>query len=722
MNTQDIAASVSGDGNTVVFTAQPPIGTEFGSDWVWVRNRSAATTTAVPAPYPPDGSATTGGVLSRDGCHVAYWGYSPSSTLTIPLPFPPFSITITIPAHWDIYTWAVCTVGATAIQISTATGFPDLTAAGDSIGPLAISADGRFVAYIAASTAGGQRLARIDTSGTITENALPGGVFNSNSIDISDNGAFLAIGGQATISDLTKNVVMGWTPPCLTGIAVVCNTEVVSVGSGGQPLSGTSSNPSISADGRYVAFTSNTPDIVGSPATPNQVYVRDRGASITKLVSTSQSQLMSGTVDEPEISPDGTQVALVQAAAPPPGGKPVKEVYVARSTAGYFDTAAFDLVSYGVSGAPTSADSFSPSMSSNGRYVAFSSSANDELSGVRTPTGLEVWMRQRPIALDITASLDFGTIDVGGQSAPQTAVISNTSGVAINIATVAPPAAPFSITTNGCGGLLLPGATCAVAIVFSPTAQGSASSSLNVAGDGLSVSASLVGAGRSTVVPGSLTINPTSANYGSAQIGTALAAKKFVVSNPGQTAVALAGVGLNGSGADQFTITTNGCGTSVAGGTSCTVEVAATVTRAGAMTATLGVVGTGGQSAQATLRIKGTLELFTPTLEMNPGVVSVGKITVAVGSGFPPDIDVDLAFEGESPFGTAHSDADGAFRFNLLLLTDVRIGGRQVIAVDQAQFSGVRAPLLIDLPKYRPSGFDSPQFTSGVRSLVNRGG
>jgi hypothetical protein len=431
---------------------------------------------------------------------------------------------------------------------------------------------------------------------------------------------------------------------------------------------------------------------------------------------------MSGTVDEPEISPDGTQVALVQAAAPPPGGKPVKEVFVARSTAGYFDTATFDLVSYGVSGAPTSTDSFSPSMSSNGRYVAFSSSANDELSGVRTPTGLEVWMRQRPIALDITASLDFGTIDVGGQSAPQSAVISNTSGVAINIASVTPPAAPFSITTNGCGGLLQPGATCTVAIVFSPTAPGSASSSLNVAGDGLSVSASLVGAGRSTVVPGSLTINPTSANFGSAQIGTALAAKKFVVSNPGQTAVALAGVGLNGSGADQFTITTNGCGTSVAGGTSCTVEVSATVTRAGAMTATLGVVGTSGQSAQATLRIKGTLELFTPTLEMNPGVVSVGKITTAIGSGFPPDIDVDLAFEGEPPFGTAHSDADGAFRFNLLLLTDVRIGGRQVIAVDQAQFSGVRAPLLIDLPKYRPSGFSSPQLTSGVRSLVNRGG
>jgi hypothetical protein len=717
LSSQDNLASVSGDGNVVAFTANAPVGSEFVSDWVYVRNRAAGVTTPVPAPF--NVTAANGAVLSRDGCHVAFWGFYPQYIFNLP----PFFFVI--PAQWDIYSWNRCVADSAPTVISTgSTGdpFPALTAVGDSLGPLSISADGRYVAYIATTAAAGQRLARIDTSGTVTETKLLTNVFGSTSIDISDDGAVVGIGGQTTISDVTHNVVAAWTPPCVAGIAVLCNTQLVSVGNGGQVLSGTSSNPSLSADGRYVAFTSNTPDIVGSRATQNQVYVRDRVAGLTKLVSTSQTQLMSGTVDDPEISPDGTQIALVQAAAPPPGGKPVKEVFVARSTAGYFDTAAFDLVSYGVSGAPTSVDSFSPSMSSNGRYVAFSSSANNELSGVQTPTGLEVWMRQRPIALDVTPTLDFGTIDIGAQSAPQNAVVSNTSGVAINIATVTPPTAPFSMTANGCGGLLQPGATCAVTIVFSPTAPGGASSSVNVAGDGLSVSASLVGAGRSTIVPGSLTIKPGSANYGSAQIGTAVAAKKFVVSNPGQTPVPLAGVGLSGSGADQFAIISNDCTGSVAAGASCTIQVSATVTRQGAMTATLGVVGTGGQAAQATLRIKGTIQLFTPTLKMNPGVVSVGKITVAIGSGFPPDVDVDLAFDGEAPFGTVHTDAAGAFRFNFVLVTGVRIGGRQVIAIDQPQFTGVRAPLLIDLPKYRPSGFSSPQFTSGVRSLVNRGG
>ena len=141
------------------------------------------------------------------------------------------------------------------------------------------------------------------------------------------------------------------------------------------------------------------------------------------------------------------------------------------------------------------------------------------------------------------------------------------------------------------------------------------------------------------------------------------------------------------------------------------------------MSATLGILGSGGQSAQATLRVRGTLQLFTPTLKMNPGVVSAGEVTAAMGSGLPPNIDVQLAFFGEAPFATVHTDAAGAFRYDFLILRNgVRIGGKQVVAIDQAQFTGVHAPLLIDLATFRPAGFSSPAFTSGVRSLVSRGG
>jgi WD40-like Beta Propeller Repeat len=710
LSTQDDSASVSGDGNIVAFTANPPLG------WVYVRDRGAGVTTAVPAPL--NVTAMNNAVVSRDGCHVGFWGFTPS---------PPI-FTAVIPARWSIYSWNRCAPGL-PILISRGGGptdlFPTFTGTGDTHGTLAISADGRYVAYYAFSSAAGQRLGRIDTSGAITEAKLLNGVFNSNSIDISDNGTFVAIGGQRTISDATRNVVVGWTPPCISGATVVCSTAVISAGNNGQPLSGVSANPSLSADGRYLAFTSNTPDVVGAPAvTAPQVYVRDLTAGVTKLVTSTPGQLMGGTVDEAEISPDGTQIALMFASNPPPGGKPVREVYVARSSSGYFDAAVFDLVSYGVSNAPTTTDSFAPSMSSNGRYVAFTSGANSELGGIGT-AGLNIWMRERPIALDITPSLDFGTIPLGGQSAPQDAVVTNTSGVDINIGAVTPPVAPFSIIANGCGGVLAPGASCAVTIVFSPTAPGGASSSVAVSGDGLSVSVSLVGNGLApnAPTPGSLTMAPGSASYGSGAVGTSFPAKTFTVTNPGQTAVTIAGTGVSGSGADQFAVGTSTCTGSLGPGASCTIGVSSTVTRQGASSATLAILGTAGEAAQATLRVSGTVQLFSPTLVMNPGVVSAGEITTAVGAGFPPNIDVQLAFLDEAPFATVHTDAAGAFRFDYLILRNgIRIGGREVIVIDQAQFSGVFAPLLIDLATFRPAGFSSPAFTSGVRSMVSRGG
>ncbi|MEO8267952.1 MAG: choice-of-anchor D domain-containing protein [Ilumatobacteraceae bacterium] len=705
----DDSPSVSGDGSIVVFTAIPPFsGVSLGNVQVAVRDRSAGTTTVVPQPFLVD--RTTAGVVSRDGCHVAFWGF-----------FTGFFIFF--PAQWDIYTWDRCTAGSAPVQVSTAADFPLLTATGDAIGQLAISANGRFVAYLATVAGSPPRVAQIDTS-TSAENRFSAAFRSVNSVDISDDGNFVAIGGEILFNRVITDLVVGWTPPCVAGKTVVCTTEFISVAPNGNPASGFSYDPSISADGRYVAFVSNSPDFLSLPATTvQQVYVRDRVAGVTKLVTDTPGQVMGGLgLGQPEISPDGTQIALTEQ-----DQFENSQVWVARSTSGLFDSAAFDLVSFGVSGAPVSSGASEPSMSSNGRYVGFASTANTDLSGTTMKTDQNVWMRQRPIALDITPSLDFGTIAPGTTSAPQNAVVTNTSSVPINISSVAPPAVPFSITSNGCGGTLAPGAVCAVTLVFSPTAPGGASSSVTVSGDGLSVSSSLVGNGLAppAPTPGTLTMSPGAANYGSGAIGTTFPSKRFTVSNPGQTAVPLAGAGLSGTGADQFAISGNTCTGSLAPGASCAIDVVSTVTREGAMSATLGVLGTGGQTAQAILRVRGTVVaiVYTPTLKMNPGVVSAGEVTAAIGSGFPPSIDVQLAFEGEPPFTTVHTDAAGAFRFAYLILRNgIRIGGRQVIAIDQPQFSGVRAPLLIDLATFRPAGFSSPAFTSGVRSLVSRGG
>jgi len=132
---------------------------------------------------------------------------------------------------------------------------------------------------------------------------------------------------------------------------------------------------------------------------------------------------------------------------------------------------------------PVSNGANGPSMSSSGRFVAFTSRSNVEFSGGTVPDfDSEVWMRERAVALDITATLNFGKIDFGSQSPPQDAVVTNTSGVVINIGSVTPPGSPFIITGNSCGGVLPAGGSCTITVVFRPTVAGSASSSITVSG------------------------------------------------------------------------------------------------------------------------------------------------------------------------------------------------------------------------------------------------
>jgi hypothetical protein len=62
----------------------------------------------------------------------------------------------------------------------------------------------------------------------------------------------------------------------------------------------------------------------------------------------------------------------------------------------------------------------------------------------------------------------------------------------------------------------------------------------------------------------------------------------------------------------------------------------------------------------------------------------------------------------------------------VLILADgtLRVGGYQVIAVDQSDFSGVRAPFVLQLGPFQPNAAINPAFLplspSGI-ALVSRG-
>ncbi|MBI5317003.1 MAG: PD40 domain-containing protein [Nitrospirae bacterium] len=179
-------------------------------------------------------------------------------------------------------------------------------------------------------------------------------------------------------------------------------TSLVSVDNTGAsiPGDGISSGPSISGDGRYVAFVSQATNLLApAPAVPagQQIYVRDRQTGVTSLVSvdnTGASIPGDGISSGPSISGDGRYVAFVSVAtnllAPDPVVLGGQQIYVRDRQLGLSSLASQDNTNTNIEGAGGISDT--PSMNSDGRFVAFFSQATNLVSG----SGAHIYVRALP--------------------------------------------------------------------------------------------------------------------------------------------------------------------------------------------------------------------------------------------------------------------------------------------------------------------------------------
>jgi Tol biopolymer transport system component len=152
-------------------------------------------------------------------------------------------------------------------------------------------------------------------------------------------------------------------------------TERISVSSGGVQANNSSFNAALSGRGRYVAFTSGASNLAaGDHAFDGDVFVRDRRTDTTELVSVgiAGEEANGDSGEAPAISADGRYVSFVsQASNLVPGDvNSVADVFVYDR-----QTKTTQRVSVRTDGRQVNAGSFFPSMSSNGRYVAFFSGA-----------------------------------------------------------------------------------------------------------------------------------------------------------------------------------------------------------------------------------------------------------------------------------------------------------------------------------------------------------
>jgi Tol biopolymer transport system component len=203
---------------------------------------------------------------------------------------------------------------------------------------------------------------------------------NEGSVAISADGRFVAF--QSYAGNLVVGNINGYSDVFVRD-RLNGTTERVSIRPAGTEfaqLEGSmySLAPAISADGRYVAFQSHNPNRP-TDAQRHDIFVHDRGTGLTEIISVDPA---GGWASEnsysPAISADGRFVAFHSAAnnLADGGSNGNSNIFVRDRLLNKTE-----LVSRGLAGEPANADCWQAAISDDGRHVAFVSSADNLVAG-----------------------------------------------------------------------------------------------------------------------------------------------------------------------------------------------------------------------------------------------------------------------------------------------------------------------------------------------------
>jgi hypothetical protein len=169
----------------------------------------------------------------------------------------------------------------------------------------------------------------------------------------------------------------------------------------------------------------------------------------------------------------------------------------------------------------------------------------------------------------------------------------------------------FAINSAGttCGSSLAGKASCTIAVTFTPTATGTRTAAVTVTDNagGTSQSAALTGTGS-----GGVTVNPTSLTFPLQVLNTSSAAMPVTLTNGGSSALTISSFAFSGSNPTDFS-QTNNCGSSLAGNSSCTINVVFKPTNINHRSATLGITD-GAGTQNITLSGTSTAAQLLPTI------------------------------------------------------------------------------------------------------------
>ena len=329
--------SFSGDGRYVAFDSVYPAGSPGTNTFnVFVRDRQNRTTTLVSVssanPRIGGNSSSGGPTITSDGRYVFFFSYA---TDLVP------GITYTPGGNTYNFFRRDLVTGTTVLVSVDPTG----TTAGNgnsSAGPNQITPDGRFVAfqsdatnldsrtvsghsdiYVRDLTRNTTELITVDPSGTTASNVNAAGLGGSYAPVISADGRYVAYYSYSTnlVNGITYNPN---TDNLFLRDRMNGTTSLISIGTDGiSAANGPTNQPTMSADGSKIAFTSQASNLVAGityaqnpfpgisfPTNPN-VFLWDRMTNTTIVVSKAAIGNDTGGGASPAISPDGSTIAFL---------------------------------------------------------------------------------------------------------------------------------------------------------------------------------------------------------------------------------------------------------------------------------------------------------------------------------------------------------------------------------------------------------------------------
>jgi Beta-propeller repeat/Abnormal spindle-like microcephaly-assoc'd, ASPM-SPD-2-Hydin len=230
------------------------------------------------------------------------------------------------------------------------------------------------------------------------------------------------------------------------------------------------------------------------------------------------------------------------------------------------------------------------------------------------------------------SSLTFTSQFVGTTSAPQAVTLVNSGSATLTISAITVTAGSGFAETNNCSTSVAAGSSCTINVTFSPTGSGTASGTLSVTDNttGSPQALSLTGTGVSPTA----SLSATTLNFGSQIVETASTTpQKVVLTNTGNENLSITNISVSGTDPSDFTISpANPCGSTVAQGSSCTIQINFKPASSGNRSATLSITDNAPNSPQ-TVSLTGTgsdfqLAVSPGSQTVNPGNSTTYTLTV----------------------------------------------------------------------------------------------